>query len=434
MPQATKAFAGEPPVPRPTARSLFDWFHAVRFQTQALTRSLSPEDMVSQSMADASPVKWHLAHTSWFFDTFFLARFDRGYQPFDVSFRSLFNSYYDAVGPQPARARRSQSHPTLLRVLAYREFVNDRVSSLLSRLDGNRPEAFDVLMLGLHHEQQHQELILTDIKHALSLTPLRQSFGAPPAPRGLGRERLHFFARPEELAWVGAGSGADFSFDNERPRHRVFLEGHALGSRLVTNGEYVEFIEDGGYQRPELWLSEGYQLVQREGLRAPLYWDARDGQRVSFTLAGDQPLDPHAPVCHVSLYEAEAYARWAGARLPTEAEWEQSAERAPLDGNFVESGWLTPAPAVSIGEGRGPVQLFGDVWEWTQSAYGPYPRYRPLSGALGEYNGKFMVNQYVLRGGSAFSPRSHLRPSYRNFFPASARWQLSGIRLAKDLS
>jgi len=422
--RAHGALPAVPSLPRGAVDSL-EQFPAVRALTQALTGSLSPEDMVIQSMPDASPAKWHLAHTSWFFDTFVLARFDPGYKPFDPAFRDLFNSYYMAVGPQ------------LVQVLAYRAFVDERVPEVLSRLTGETlVAATAVLRLGIQHEQQHQELLLTDIKHALFQNPLRPSFDATlHTANGHGGERpalpLRLVEQPEGLVWIGAGDGPDFAFDNERPRHRVFLESHALATRLTTNAEFLGFIQDGGYRRPELWLSAGFQTVQLEGWQAPLYWEQRDGKWSSFTLAGVRPLEPNAPVTHMSYFEADAYARWAGGRLPTEAEWEHAAEQQAVEGNFLDDGLLAAAPATDGAEAI--QQLFGDAWEWTQSAYLPYPRYRQLAGALGEYNGKFMVGQQVLRGGSAFSPSSHLRASYRNYFPASTRWQLSGIRLAKDL-
>ncbi len=424
---------------------LLDQFATVRALTQALTASLTPEDMVVQSMPDASPAKWHLAHTSWFFDTFVLARFDPGYRPFDARFRDLFNSYYMGVGPQPPRDHRAQSRPMLVEVLAYRAFVDEQVPRVLAALAGERhAQAAAVVKLGVQHEQQHQELLLTDIQHALFQNPLRPSFGAP-VRRSAGSDAapLRMIEQPEGLVWIGASEaskgGPGFAFDNERPRHRVFLEQHALASRLITNAEFVRFIQDDGYRRPELWLSEGFQTVGRERWQAPLYWwqrPDREGEWWSFSLAGEQPLEPSAPVSHVSYFEADAYARWAGGRLPTEAEWEHAAEQLPVRGNFLEDGLLAAAPAEGGAGGvaqHGFQQLYGDAWEWTQSAYLPYPRYRQLEGALGEYNGKFMVNQQILRGGSAFSPRSHLRASYRNYFPPSTRWQLSGIRLAKDL-
>ncbi len=442
------AVAAVSPEPAGSPINPLDQFATVRALTQGLTASLTPEDMVVQSMPDASPAKWHLAHTSWFFDTFVLERFDPGYRPFDPRFRELFNSYYMGVGPQPPRDHRAQSRPTLVQVLAYRAFVDERVPQVLERLSGDdRAQAAAIVTLGIQHEQQHQELLLTDIQHALFQNPLRPSFGAPVRnPPSLQANRpaapIRFVEQPEGLVWIGApqdseggpNGGPAFAFDNERPRHRVFLERHALASRLVTNTEFLGFIQDGGYRRPDLWLSEGFQAVRREGWQAPLYWEERDHQWWRFSLAGPQRLEPNAPVVHVSYFEADAYARWAGGRLPTEAEWEHAAEGVPVQGNFLDDDLLAAAPAEAGGGFQQLFQqLFGDAWEWTQSAYLPYPRYRQLEGALGEYNGKFMVNQQILRGGSAFSPRSHLRPSYRNYFPPSARWQLSGIRLAKDL-
>ena len=395
-------------------------YAAVRAQTEALAAPLSAEDCALQSMPDASPVKWHLAHTSWFFETFVLERALPGFAPFRPEFRMLFNSYYVGVGPRHPRPERGLiSRPVLDEVLAYRASVDERMHRLLER--GDAP--LDVVELGLHHEQQHQELILTDLKHLLSRNPLHPVYkpGRAPAAHqaGAGAGAPRFLRYDEGVREIGH-DGKGFAFDNEQPRHRVYLRGYAVADRLVTNAEYREFIDDGGYRRPELWLSEGWDVRQAQGWEAPLYWEP-EGQ---FTLQGLRPITPEEPVTHVSFYEADAYARWAGARLPGEAEWEIAAGEAPLGGNFLESGRLHPVP--------GTGQLFGDAWEWTTSTYGPYPGFRAAPGAVGEYNGKFMVNQYVLRGGSCATPGAHIRASYRNFFPAAARWQFSGIRLARD--
>jgi ergothioneine biosynthesis protein EgtB len=407
---------------------LADAYREVRAATEALCAPLSAEDCAVQSMPDASPVKWHLGHTSWFFETLVLEGLP-GHAPFHPAFRALFNSYYQSVGePHPRPERGVLSRPSLEEVRAYRRHVDARILRLL---DGGAPaNALDVVELGLHHEQQHQELILTDLKHAFSRNPLRPAYRErAPEPAGrAGPLRWHGFeAGLREIGHAGAG----FAFDNERPRHRVFVEAFEIASRPVTHAEYLDFVRDGGYVRPELWLSDGFAAVAARGWRAPLYWEERDGEWSAFTLGGMAPLRGDEPVCHVSHYEADAYARWAGARLPTEAEWECAAEGAPIEGGFVESGRLHPAPSPPAG--RRPAALFGDVWEWTASAYAPYPGFRPLTGSLGEYNGKFMSNQIVLRGGSCATPRSHVRASYRNFFPPDARWQFSGIRLARSV-
>ena len=407
---------------------LAEAYREVRGATEALCAPLSPEDCAVQSMPDASPVKWHLAHTSWFFETLVLEGVP-GYAVFDPAFRTLFNSYYQSLGePHPRPERGVLSRPSFDRVLEYRHHVDEGILQLLDR--GASASALDVVELGLQHEQQHQELVLTDLKHAFSRNPLRPAY----------RERAAESAgRAQPLRWIGSEAGLreighagpGFAFDNERPRHRVFVEAFEIASRPVTNAEYLDFVRDGGYARPELWLSDGFAAQGSRGWRAPLYWEGRDDARSAFTLAGMAPLCLDEPVCHVSYYEADAFARWAGARLPTEAEWECAAAEAPLAGAFVESRRLHPAPSPAAG--RFPAALFGDVWEWTASAYGPYPGFRPLAGSLGEYNGKFMSNQMVLRGGSCATPERHIRRSYRNFFPPDARWQFSGIRLARDV-
>jgi ergothioneine biosynthesis protein EgtB len=387
-------------------------FHHVRAHTAALAAPLSAEDCCVQSMPDASPIKWHLAHTSWFFETFILERFEADFEPCQPAFRMLFNSYYNGVGAQHPRPQRGMlTRPSLAAVLAYRQQVERRIDALLAGVNlkqgASAAALAHLLQLGLQHEQQHQELMQTDLKHLLSLNPL-----APAAY--VGRPE---FAPPPPLAWLDfdaqlaeighAGNG--FCFDNETPRHRQFVESFALASRLVTNGEFLAFIDAGGYRDPALWLAEGWDWLQVESVTQPLYWrrenDAAGWQE--FTLHGLQPLEPARPVLHLSYFEADAYARWAGARLPTEAEWELASAEPAL------------------------VQLFGVAWQWTASSYAPYPGYAPAAGAIGEYNGKFMVNQYVLRGSSCATPAGHARRSYRNFFPAGARWQFSGIRLAR---
>ncbi len=407
---------------------LAERYRAIRRATEELADGLSPEDCSVQSMDDASPVKWHLAHTTWFFESFWLERFEAPHRPFRREFRELFNSYYQAVAEPFARPRRSVlSRPGFSEVLAWRADVDARALALLATPAAEDAEFASVFELGLQHEQQHQELILTDLKHALASSPLRPIYRSRETAAAGVAAPLAFVSLAEGLREIGH-AGTDFCFDNERPRHRVFIHAFELATRLVTNAEFDEFRRDGGYRRPELWLADGWDAVQRNGWQAPLYWEEVDGELHEYTLTGRRPLRPAEPVCHVSFYEAEAFARWAEARLPTESEFEAAAAPLAAEGNFVESGRLHPAPAVR----SGLTQLFGDVWEWTRSAYAPFPGYRAPAGALGEYNGKFMCNQLVLRGGSCVTPRSHIRASYRNFFPPGARWQFTGIRLARD--
>ena len=401
----------------------------VRSRSLQLCAPLKPEDMMVQSCADASPAKWHLAHTTWFFETFLLREFVPGYRPFNADFLWLFNSYYNAVSAQPEKKLRSSfSRPTAEEILAYRRHVDAAMEELTA---GDVPDEVRTrVVLGLNHEQQHQELLLTDIKHAFWSNPLHPVY----ARGGIGGGRRE--AALQEWVEFGGGlveigyEGKDFCFDNETPRHRVFLEPFRLASRLVTCGDYLAFMEDGGYRRPELWLSEGWTTVQNEGWQAPLYWRKTEGGEWEiFTLGGLVSLDEllATPACHVSYFEADAYARWAGRRLPTEAEWERAAAGVPVAGNLMEGEKFHPRRA----EGASNLeQMYGDVWEWTASAYLPYPGFAPLPGALGEYNGKFMCNQMVLRGGSVATPASHIRATYRNFFPPATRWQFSGVRLA----
>jgi ergothioneine biosynthesis protein EgtB len=407
------------------AEALLERLVGVRRATVDLAAPLTPEDAQVQSMPDASPAKWHLAHTTWFFETFVLAAADPQRRPFHPSFGYLFNSYYEAAGPrQPRPERGLLTRPGLAEVLRYRAEVDRQTAEAV---EGGLPEPLlDVLELGIAHEEQHQELLLTDVKHAFWSNPLRTCYGHPPPPAERPAEPLLWMEQPEQRAEMGTPEGG-FAFDNERPRHPVLLRRHALASRPVSCGEWLAFMEDGGYARPTLWMSDGWAALRRNGWTAPLYWERQDRTWWQFTLGGMRPVDPAEPVSHVSWYEADAYARWAGARLPTEAEWERAAEAAEPDGTFAEAGRLHPAAAAP-----GARQLLGDVWEWTASAYAPYPGYRPPSGALGEYNGKFMINQLVLRGGSCATPRRHVRPGYRNFFYPDARWQFSGVRLARD--
>lgn len=435
--------------PAITSSALSSRYLQVRETTEKLCAALSAEDQMVQSMPEASPAKWHQAHTTWFFDTFVLDPHLSGYKPFHPDFRFLFNSYYKQIAepgapPHPQRAvRGSFSRPSLADIRQYRHHVDEQVLRLLAQ--GPPPEVSALVELGTHHEQQHQELILTDIKHAFWVHPLRPAYriDAPHLPdvgRGGNESALEWVRFRGGVVEIGH-SEEGFAFDNETPAHDVLLEPFRLGSRLVTNGDYQEFIADGGYTQPELWLSDGWDRVCAEGWRAPLYWEQRDGHWHEFTLGGMTPIEPASPVCHVSYYEAEAFARWAGARLPREEEWENAARQSSVTGhplpvgNFLENGALHPLPAaasLTTGDRRPATQLLGDVWEWTGSAYLGYPGYRPDPGALGEYNGKFMSGQMVLRGGSCATPASHIRATYRNFFPPHARWQFMGIRLAND--
>ena len=410
----------------PDREALSRRYARVRARTEALAAPLSAEDAMVQSMPDASPAKWHLAHTTWFFDEFVLARHGGGHRWHDERWRVLYNSYYEAVGPRHARpARGVLSRPSLDEVRAWRARVDEGVLALLKDADA---AALDAVLLGTHHEEQHQELLLTDVQHAFFSSELRPAYTERPLePSAPGSMVIPVMWAAFDESLVDLGHAGDgFAFDNETPRHRALVGAFRLASRLVTNGEYRDFIADGGYERSDLWLADGWTAVHAGAWRSPLYWDP-GGER-AFGMRGMQALDPRAPVAQVSFYEADAFARWAGARLPTEAEWERAARDHAVDGTFVDGGRLATAPAA----GEGTTQLFGDAWQWTASAYLPYPRFRPLEGALGEYNGKFMSGQMVLRGGSCFSPREHLRATYRNFFPPHARWQVSGIRLARD--
>jgi ergothioneine biosynthesis protein EgtB len=413
------------------AATLAGHYTAVRQQTDMLAAPLSAEDQMVQSCPEASPAKWHLAHTSWFFETFILSSHLTGYRPFHPQFRDLFNSYYNAVGQQPEKALRNTfSRPTLDEVRRYRAHIDEHMLKLLQS-SAVSAEVRKLVVLGLNHEQQHQELIVTDIKHAFWTNPLRPAYQPAIAARREGAPPQKPQLYPEGLYEIGA-EGESFYFDNEGSRHKVFLRPFRFGMRQATCGEYLSFMEDAGYSRPELWLSDGWKAVQTHRWSAPLYWEKTGGQWLQFTCSGMRRVEEAEPVCHVSYYEADAFARWAGARLPTEFEWEAAAGRAPVQGNLLESGKFHPEGAAATREDGQPLQLFGDVWEWTVSAYLPYPGYKPAAGALGEYNGKFMSGQMVLRGGSCITPRSHIRATYRNFFPPETRWQFSGIRLADD--
>jgi ergothioneine biosynthesis protein EgtB len=399
-------------------------YRRVRAFTESLCEGLAPEDYVVQSMPDVSPTKWHLAHTSWFFETFVLTPHVPRYKPLNPIYHYLFNSYYVQAGERHCRAQRGYlSRPTVREVMAYRAHVDRAMGDLLEQnLDD---PARQLVTLGLHHEQQHQELMLTDIKHVFSVNPLRPIYRERDGSKVGAAGPLRWLGFEEGVRQIGH-DGEGFSFDNETPRHRVFIEPFELASRLVTNGEYLEFMEAGGYRRPELWLSAGWDAVKQNDWSEPFYWEKRDGKWQMFTLHGMQDVDEHEPVCHVSYFEADAFARWRGARLPTEFEWEIAAAQQPIAGNFVESGALHPR--------GGSDSLFGDVWQWTRSGYGPYPGFQPAAGAVGEYNGKWMCNQFVLRGGSCATSITHIRPTYRNFFPPEATWQFMGIRLARDVA
>jgi ergothioneine biosynthesis protein EgtB len=430
------------------AEQLLERYRAVRNFTTRLCRDLEPEDCVVQSMPDVSPTKWHLAHTSWFFETFVVKVWMPRYRPEVPQYAYLFNSYYNAAGDMHRRDLRGLiSRPTVAETYRFRESIDQCMAQLLQEADDALLNEIEpILVLGLHHEQQHQELLLTDIKHVLAQNPLypvyagagigdpgRATNGAQgpgstiPAPMP-----QRFIEFGEAIATIGH-EGAEFSYDNESPRHRALVPRFSLSNRLITNGEYLEFMEAGGYTRPEFWLSLGWTTVNEQRWRAPLYWIERDGEWWNFTLSGLRRVNESEPVTHVSYFEADAFANWTGARLPTEFEWERAAAPFPIAGNFVDDERFHPAPAAASDNGA-LQQIYGDAWEWTRSAYLPYPGYRAGPGALGEYNGKFMCNQMVLRGGSCATSRNHLRLSYRNFFQPEKRWQFTGIRLARDPS
>jgi ergothioneine biosynthesis protein EgtB len=438
-------------------------FADCRARSEALASPLLPEDQVVQSMPDVSPTKWHLAHVTWFWETFVLVPRLAGYRVFDPAYNHLFNSYYEAVGPRhPRPSRGLLSRPGVAEIARYRAHVTAAMERLIAAADAATFSAIAPLIeLGLAHEEQHQELILMDIKHVFAQNPLAPAYRTAPLRPARAAPALEWREFAGGLVEIGH-DGAGFAFDNEGPRHKIWLERFRLATRLVTNGEYLAFVADGGYRRPEFWLSDGWAAVQAQGWEAPLYWrrapEKADGNErwSEFTLAGLVPLDPFAPVVHVSHYEADAFARWTGRRLPTEAEWETAAADLPVAGNFLDSGILHPSapiadrltPTLTLpprggGNGRGVVaattqadnpllQIYGDCWEWTQSAYAPYSGFRAVEGAIGEYNGKFMSGQMLLKGGCAVTPAGHLRASYRNFFPPAARWCFGGIRLAED--
>ncbi|MGM0482180.1 MAG: ergothioneine biosynthesis protein EgtB [Pseudomonadota bacterium] len=402
-------------------------YQGVREQTMSLTESLSAEDMMLQSMPDASPAKWHLAHTTWFFETFLLQPHLTGYQPYNAAYQYLFNSYYETVGERHPRPQRGLlSRPSLDEVIAYRHYVDSAMTRLLQSPDADIQAA---VTIGLHHEMQHQELLQTDIKHALSLNPyaLRRDTDAEATSACTGEPDFYHFKGG--LSWIGTDADGSFAYDCEQPRHQVFVPEFSLCERLVTNAEWLEFIADNGYEQPKLWLADGWATAQQEGWQAPLYWHRENDQWLTITDRKRVPLDLTAPVCHISYYEAEAFARWRGCRLPTEFEWEHAAQSVECRGHFLEQGHELPQPAANGGAGL--KQMFGDAWEWTQSPFIPYPGFTTPEGALAEYNGKFMANQWVLRGGSCATAEQQMRATYRNFFYAHQRWQVTGLRLAK---
>jgi ergothioneine biosynthesis protein EgtB len=412
-------------------RALLEYYRNVRSRTEEIARPISLEDAQVQSMTDASPTKWHLGHTSWFFETFLLSE-RPDYEPMNPQYKVIFNSYYNAVGEQHPRPRRGMlCRPSLTEVLEYRCWNDRKMTRHIETMaESELQKQAGLIALGLNHEEQHQELMLTDILNVFASDPLRPAYVETSPPSCPDVEPLAWHDYEEGIYWIGH-QGEGFAFDNESPRHRQFVHAFRLASRLVTAGEFMEFMDEGGYRRPDFWLSDGWVTVQEESWDSPLYWEKRNGAWWRMTLHGMLPVDPNSPVCHVSYYEADAYARWAGARLPTEAEWEVAAAELPREGNSCNRGVRVPlAPQKSASSH--PQQMYGDVWEWTQSAYSGYPGFRPARGALGEYNGKFMCSQLVLRGGSFATPAGHIRPTYRNFFPPSARWQFMGIRLAKD--
>jgi ergothioneine biosynthesis protein EgtB len=423
---------GQPHSERSARDELAERYVAVRQATEQLCRPLQTDDFQLQSMSQCSPPKWHLAHTAWFFETFVLGKYQRGYQPFHPSYCYLFNSYYEAVGERwPRPARGLLSRPTVAEVYEYRQSVDERIRRLIDDADEATINAIDpIIELGLNHEQQHQELLLTDLKHAFGLNPLMPAYAPPISTTSGGDPDLVDVPggwRRLRGGVVQIGHGGDgFAFDNEGPRHDAYVRDFEIARELVTARQFLEFMDAGGYERPELWLSDGWAARLANGWSAPLYWKNESGHWLQFTLRSQRGIDPAEPLCHVSFYEADAYARWAGARLPTESEWELAAVDQDVRGNFLESGAFHPL--------RRPDAFYGNAWTWTASPYVAYPGYRPPRGALGEYNAKFMCNQMVLRGGSCVTPSDHIRATYRNFFPPESRWQFSGLRLARDIS
>jgi ergothioneine biosynthesis protein EgtB len=421
------------------AEDLLARFHEVRNFTTLICEGLAPEDCVVQSMPEVSPTKWHLAHTTWFFETFILKKWITAYSPAVPEYAYLFNSYYNAAGDMHRRDLRGLiSRPTVDETKQYRASIDSHIDNLLADADEeNLAELEPLITLGVNHEQQHQELLITDIKHVFAQNPLhpeyrKRKIDSPEADK-IDIAPVDFIEFGETIVEIGH-NGSGFSYDNERPRHRALVPAFSLANRLVTNAEYLEFMEDNGYARPEFWLSLGWTTVNEQRWSAPLYWEKRDGEWCNFTLSGFRPVDESEPVTHISYFEADAFANWAHARLPTEFEWERAAAKIDIDGNFVESERFHPKPLTLPPQDQRVEQMFGNAWEWTRSAYSPYPGYRAAPGALGEYNGKFMCNQYVLRGGSCATSRAHIRKTYRNFFQPDKRWQFTGIRLSRDPS
>lgn len=410
--------------------NILDQFKKVRSFSHYLVEPLETEDFVIQPMENASPTKWHLAHTSWFFETFVLGKFLPGFTSLHPQYAYFFNSYYLQTGVPFSRANRGMlSRPTVKEVFEYRAYVNDQMETFISTCDEKTwGEACSIVEIGNHHEQQHQELILTDLKFLLAQNPLLPVYKERTIEQSNPTKDLGWVSFEEGVIFIG-NKGDEFTYDNEHPYHRTFVQDFELADRLVTNGEYLEFMNAGGYENSPFWLDEGWSTVNKESWKAPLYWFKRDGEWMNFTLSGVQNINLNEPVTHVSYFEADAFARWKGVRLPTEQEWEHACRSLETKGNFIDEDAFHPVPVQD--DSKGLKQMYGDVWEWTMSSYSPYPNYKPLSGALGEYNGKFMANQYVLRGGSCATSRSHIRKTYRNFFNASARWQFSGIRLAR---
>lgn len=418
---------------RHSKNRLIERFKTIRNFSHRLVAPLEKEDFVIQAMENASPVKWHLAHVSWFYETFVLDKAIPDYQSLHPQYAYIFNSYYLQTGEPHARSKRGLlSRPTVEQVFVYREYVDNQILDVLDRATEEELSEFGpIIEIGNHHEQQHQELMLTDFKYMFAQNPLYPKYKELELPQGSKPESLNWISFEEGIYNIGS-KGDEYTYDNEHPRHRKFLEPFELGDRLITNGEFMEFMADEGYNRTELWLDDGWATVNKNNWNAPLYWIQKDGEWYHYTLGGLRKVNPNEPVTHVSYYEADAFARWAGARLPTEAEWEVAAGDKPYKGNFVESENYHPRPLQD--NKTGLKQMYGDVWEWTMSAYEPYPGYEPLPGALGEYNGKFMCSQYVLRGGSCATSKTHIRKTYRNFFYPDARWQFNGIRLARTVS
>lgn len=414
-------------------KALLDKFNSIRNFSLELCKPLVTEDYVVQSMADVSPTKWHLAHTSWFFETFILKESDKNYKSLHPQYAYLFNSYYIQAGKRFLRNQRGLiTRPTVKQVFEYRNYIDENIKNFIEASPEEILNKFaSVLEIGFNHEQQHQELMLTDIKHVFSINPLYPVYSEKENIDSEDISNLNWAEFNEGIYEIG-NEGKSFSYDNEIPKHKEFINSFKLGSRLITNGEYLEFMEDNGYNKPEIWLSDGAAEAAANNWQAPLYWEKKDNGWHVFTLNGLKKLILSEPVCHVSYYEADAFARWAGYRLPTEAEWETASQQVQIKGNFVETRNFHPASLQIKNNGTQLQQMFGDVWEWTRSAYSPYPGYKTLPGALGEYNGKFMSNQMILRGGSCATSETHIRKTYRNFFPPNARWQFMGIRLAKD--